>query len=72
VAKAEKEDTELLIARYEGALEALTHDMDKAVGDLPQLAKDCSALAFEDIPGPCREGNLAPGTEAQLHGAERY
>jgi len=39
-----KEDTELLIARYKDALEALTRAMDKAVGDLPQLAKDCAVL----------------------------
>jgi len=44
VAKAKKEDTELLFARYEGALEALTHDMDKAVGDLPQFAKGYGML----------------------------
>ena len=36
----DKEDTELLIARYESALRAFTCDMDEAVGDLAQLAKD--------------------------------
>ena len=37
---AGKEDTELLIARYESALGALTRDMDKAMDDLVQPAKD--------------------------------
>ena len=34
------EDTKLLSARYESALGTLTRDMDKAIDDLAQLAKD--------------------------------
>jgi len=44
--KAEKEDTELLIAMHESELGDLTHAMGKAVDDLAGLAEDYAAISL--------------------------
>ena len=45
-AKVEKEDTELLISTYEGALGDLNDAMDRNVDDLARLTEDYTALSL--------------------------